>query len=214
MSFNRRDVLRVGLTSLAATSARFSVAKSSDPEGAHAPLTANLDRFAEAYLRARNAPGMTLVLADGQGAQHIAAYGLGDLEAGTPVKEGELFQIGSISKSFIALCLLQLHDEGKLDFHRPVTDYLPGFRVDMRFGPITPHHLLTHGSGLPGTAPVFPADPSLRHQAAHAPGAYFHYNNMAFELLGYLIWTLDGRQLPEALRARILEPLGMLETEP
>ncbi|MBS0419954.1 MAG: serine hydrolase [Proteobacteria bacterium] len=212
---NRRQVLQTGLTSLAATSAAFSIARSATgPADAYAPLTANLDRFAEQYLRARSAPGMTLVLADRQGARHVATYGLGDREAEAAVKASDLFQIGSISKSFMALCLLQLHDEGKLDLHKPITDYLPWFRVDMRFGPITSHHLLTHTSGLPGTASVFPSDPAVKHLAAHAPGAHFHYNNMAFELLGYLIWTLDGRELPQALRARILEPLGMVQTEP
>jgi len=214
MHLNRRDVLRASLTSLAAASAPFAVARSAPSASPYAALAPNLDQFAEQYLRSRSAPGMTLVLADRQGTQQVATYGLGDREAAQPVRESELFQIGSISKSFIALCLLQLHDEGKLDLHKPITDYLPWFRVDMRFGPITAHHLLTHSSGLPGIPSVFPADPAVRHLAAHVPGAHFHYNNMAFELLGHLVWTLDGRELPQALRARILEPLGMSQTEP
>jgi CubicO group peptidase (beta-lactamase class C family) len=214
MHLNRREIVCAGLTGLAAASATFSASSATTAAGPYASLVPNLDRFAEQYLRARNAPGMTVVLVDRQGTQHVATYGLGDREAAQPVRQNDLFQIGSISKSFIALCLLQLRDEGKLDLHKPITDYLPWFRVDMRFGPITTHHLLTHGSGLPGISSVFPADPTVRHLAAHAPGAHFHYNNMAFELLGHLVWTLDGRELPQALRARILEPLGMLQTEP
>lgn len=61
---------------------------------------------------------------------------------------------------------------------------------------------------------VFLSDPSQPHRAAHAPGDYFHYCNTGFELLGHLACRLDGRELPELLRARILEPLGMTRTEP
>src|SRR5262249_14734763 len=56
--------------------------------------------------------------------------------------------------------------------------------------------------------------PTDTHRAVHAPGEHFHYNNMAYETLGYLAETLDGRQLPEIIRARILQPLEMTATEP
>ena len=110
--------------------------------------------------------------------------------------------------------LLQLRDEGKLDVNRPIVDYLPWLRIDSKFAPITVHHLLTHSSGLPGAGDVFQADPELRHLAAYAPGEHFHYNNTMYDTLGILAWTLDGRELPELLRERILRPLGMTHSEP
>ena len=67
-------------------------------------------------------------------------------EARMTVKPDELFQIGSISKSFVGLCLMQLRDEGKLDVQRPIVEYLPWFRIESAFAPITVHHLLTHSS--------------------------------------------------------------------
>jgi CubicO group peptidase (beta-lactamase class C family) len=91
---------------------------------------------------------------------------------------------------------------------------VPWFRVQSSFAPITTHHLLTHTSGLPGAPEVFPSDPAHRHLAAYAPGEQFHYNNMAYSLLGYLAWTLDGRELPEIFRERIFKPLGMSQSEP
>ncbi len=130
------------------------------------------------------------------------------------MREDELFQIGSISKSFVALALLQLRDEGKLDLERPVTDYLPWLRIESKFGPITVHHLLTHTTGLPGAGDVFQSDPELAHLAAYAPGEHFHYNNAMYDTLGILAWTLDGRELPELLRERIFRPLGMNSSEP
>ncbi len=70
-------------------------------------------------MRDMNSPGMALVLADRDGVQRVVHYGFGDLEARQPAGEDTLFEIGSISKSFVALALLQLRDEGKLDLDRP-----------------------------------------------------------------------------------------------
>src|SRR5262249_16530800 len=130
------------------------------------------------------------------------------------INPDQLFQIGSISKSFVALCLLQLRDEGKFDLHKPVRDYLSWFRIESPYEPITTHHLLTHTSGRPGTPPVFLSDPAAKHRAAYAPGKQFHYNNMAFNLLGHLLMSLDAGALPEIYRKRIFDPLGMTATEP
>src|SRR5262249_43818261 len=68
--------------------------------------------------------------------------------------------------------------------------------------------------GLPGIPPVFLSDPAAKHRAAYAPGKQFHYNNMAFTLLGRLLMSLDGGSLPEIYRKRIFDPLGMTATEP
>ena len=98
-----------------------------------------------------NSPGMTLVLADRNGIRRTVNYGFGDLEHKTPVGAEQLFEIGSISKSFVALCLLQLHDEDKLDLHKPITDYLPWFRIESKFAPIAADYAGTYqeqnGSG-------------------------------------------------------------------
>ena len=165
-------------------------------------------------MRDMNSPGMTLVLADRDGVQRVTTYGFGDLDRQRKLNADELFQIGSITKSFLALVLLQLREEGKLDLNKPVVEYLPWFRIQSAFAPITTHHLLTHTSGLPGAPEPFPSDPAERHLAAYAPGEQFHYNNMAFTLLGLLAWTLDGRELPEIFRERIFKPLGMSQSEP
>jgi len=182
--------------------------------GPYADAFAQLDRFAEQYLRDMNAPGMTMVLADRDAVHRVVHYGFSDREARRAIGEQDLFQIGSISKSFIALVLLQLRDEGKLDLERPVVDYLPWLRIESKFAPITVHHLLTHSSGLPGAGDIFQSDPELAHLAAYAPGDHFHYNNAMYDTLGILAWTLDGRELPELLRERILGPLGMHASEP
>jgi D-alanyl-D-alanine carboxypeptidase len=214
---NRREFLGTSATAAVSSSKTFYSldaltrgAESGGYKSAHKPL----DNFVEQYMRAMNAPGMTLVLADRDGIQRVATYGFSDVETKSRVNPDQLFQIGSISKSFVALCLLQLHDEGKLDLHKPVLDYLSWFRIESPYEPITTHHLLTHTSGLPGTPPVFLSDPAAKHRAAYGPGKQFHYNNMAFTLLGHLLMSLDGGTLPEIYRKRIFDPLGMTTTEP
>lgn len=217
MTISRRHILQAGAAGaslIAMGRLRVSEAAERAASAAYADAWPVLDRFVEQYLREMNAPGMALVLADRDGVQRVAHYGFSNLESREPPTEDTLFEIGSISKSFVALALLQLHDEGKLDFNRPLVEYLPWLRVESRFAPVTTHHLLTHTTGLPGAGDVFQADPELRHLAAYAPGEHFHYNNAMYDVLGILAWTLDGRELPELLRERILRPLGMDRSEP
>jgi CubicO group peptidase (beta-lactamase class C family) len=215
MQLTRRDILQATLAGAAATAGGFWVKEGlASPSTKYGDVFAELDRFVEQFMRDMNSPGMTLVLVDREGVQRVATYGFGDLERQRKLNADDLFQIGSITKSFLALALLQLREEGKLDLNKPIVDYLPWFRIQSSFAPITTHHLLTHTSGLPGAPEVFPSDPAQRHLAAYAPGEQFHYNNMAFSLLGYLAWTLDGRELPDVFRERIFKPLGMSQSEP
>jgi CubicO group peptidase (beta-lactamase class C family) len=221
-SMTRRQFVGAGVQGVTiAAASRFlvldSLASPQDAQStgvAYRAVFGELDKFVEQYMRAMNSPGMTLVMADRDGVQRIATYGFSDAENKIAVRPDELFQIGSISKSFVANCLLQLRQEGKLDLLKPIAEYLPWFRIDSAFAPITAHHLLTHTSQLPGISSPFLSDPSQKHHAADAPGQYFHYNNMAFVVLGHLLWTLDGRPLPEVFRKRVFEPLGMTRTEP
>src|SRR5258706_6466951 len=213
---NRREFLSASAAAAVSTSGAFysieSLAQSGS--GAYKAIHKPLDRFVEQYMRGMNAPGMTLVLADRDGVQRVVTYGFTDLETHARVKPDELFEIGSISKSFVSLCLLQLRDEGKLDLQKPILDYLPWFRIESSYDRITIHHLLTHTSGLPGAPPVFLSDPAAKHRAAYGPGKLFHYNNMAFTLLGHLLMSLDHGTLSDIYRKRIFEPLGMTATEP
>jgi len=212
---NRREFLGAGVATGVAASRNFSALETfAESSATYKSIYKPLDQFVEQYLHAMNAPGLTLVLADRDGVQRVVTYGFSDFDQKIGVKPEHLFQIGSISKSFLAICLLQMRDEGKLDLHKPITSYLPWFRIDSAFEPITVHHLLTHSSGLPGIPPVFLSDPSLKHRAAYAPGKLFHYNNTAFEALGHLLMTLDGGLLPDIYRKRIFGPLGMNNSEP
>ena len=168
----------------------------------------HIDTMVERYMRDMNSPGMTLAIADRKGTIRLATYGMSDPDRKEPVRPDQLFHIGSITKSFVAIALLQLRDEGELDLHVPIARYLPWLRIEPR-DVITTHHLLSHSSGLPSWVPVFPSDPATRVAAGFAPGSHFHYCNMGYAVLGYLIEALDGRPYPDAIRARVFRPLGM-----
>ncbi len=212
---NRRQLLVLGAGIAAAgASAPAWVAegRTGDP-GPYARAFESLDRYVAQYLRDINAPGLTLALADAQGVRRIVSYGTDDAGRQTPVRTDQLFHIGSITKSFVALSLLQLWDEGKLDLARPISSYLPWLRFDSPFRPISVHDLMTHGAGLPD-GPLLPPDPAFRHTARNPPGDDFHYCNMGWEALGHLLAALDARAMGESIRARIFAPLGMTESEP
>jgi D-alanyl-D-alanine carboxypeptidase len=126
------------------------------------PVEKGLDDYIAVYMTAMNAPGMTLGLTDSSKAVRTGGYGFADVDKRIAVNERHLFQIGSITKSFVALVLLQMRDEGKLDLQTPVLDYLPQLPIEAHFGPITIHHLLTHTSGLPNNLGVFLGDADAR----------------------------------------------------
>ena len=146
--------------------------------------------------------------------------GLSRLDPPTPPHDDTQVMIGSITKSFTALLVMQLRDEGRLDLDDPLGTWLP----NTRHAGLTVRRLLSHTSGLQ-REPVgriwetldAPDANRLLHELEDAeqvlpPHLAFHYSNLAFALLGQVVERLDGRSWEDVLRARILEPLGMSRT--
>src|ERR1051326_6293265 len=102
-----------------------------------------IDELVRRNMQEDHTPGMALAITNREGLLHLSTYGLANRESREPVTAETLFGIGSIGKSFTAVATLELHDEGKLDFHAPLQSYLPWFTVKSTV-PITAHHLLTH----------------------------------------------------------------------
>jgi D-alanyl-D-alanine carboxypeptidase len=198
LKFQRRAFLALGASTFIARQSLFA-----------APDAGELDTFIARYMKAMNAPGMTLALARREGKARIATFGFSDVESREAVTPDHLFQVGSITKSFVALSCLQLHDEGKLDLERPILEYLPWLPIVAKQGTITPHHLLTHTSGLPNALGLLMSDPGARYIQAYRPGEHFHYCNLGYCILGHLIASIDRRPWAESVRRRIFEPIGM-----
>ncbi|HEY2860237.1 MAG TPA: serine hydrolase domain-containing protein, partial [Terracidiphilus sp.] len=180
---------------------------------ASTPLDEKFDGYVAAYMPAMNAPGLTFGLTDANETLRTASYGFANIDQRAPVTTDHLFQIGSITKSFVALVLMQLRDENKVEVNKPVLDYLPDLPVVTGFGPVTVHHLLTHTSGLPDNLGLFSADPAARLVQGFKPGEHFHYCNAGFDILGLLAAKFDGRPWRLCVAERIFKPLGMSQTK-
>lgn len=172
-----------------------------------------LDEYIARHMAEVGAPGMTLALADRNGLLRASEYGYADLKAGIKVSPQTLFEIGSISKSFVAIVVLQLAEEGKLDLNKPVTSYLPWLKIESKFSPFTTHHLLSHTSGLSGV-PLLLRAAGTTLGVSFEPGTNWVYSNVGYDLLGFLIEAGDKKPFADAMRQRVFNPLGMNSSSP
>ncbi|HUG30479.1 MAG TPA: serine hydrolase domain-containing protein, partial [Candidatus Limnocylindria bacterium] len=159
----------------------------------------------------------------------IHGRGLGTLRVGedaTPTPSS-IFRIASMTKSFTAATVLLLRDEGRLRLDDPIADYVPELaNVQLPTTdspPITIRHLLTMTAGFPTDDPWGDRQQGLDLgefskllagglSFAWAPGTRFEYSNTGYGILGRLITNVTGREYREAVRERILQPLGMHST--
>jgi CubicO group peptidase (beta-lactamase class C family) len=179
--------------------------------------SASLERirqFVESRREDLATPGLALAVTDRERYLGGVVDGLANVDAREPVAAHHRFQIGSISKGFTALAVLQQVEEGRIELDAPLTTYLPWFAVRSEFGPITVHHLLSHTSGLvSGTD--FTGDAasevwSLRDTVTgFPPGGRLLYSNVGYKALGLVLGSVTGRPWWEGVRDRVMEPIGM-----
>ena len=132
------------------------------------------------------------------------------------------YRIGSLTKTFIAVLVMRLRDEGRLDLADPVSKYLDAGPVLGRAAGATIAQLLSHTAGLPSETPgpwwerspgeLRPDLADVLGPPPHPAGRLFHYSNPGYALLGALVGQLRGVGFAEALRQEILDPLGMART--
>jgi len=175
---------------------------------------------AESVMQAKQIPGAALGL-HYRGQEATAGLGTTSIDNPLPVDESTLFQIGSITKTFTTLLLLQLVEAGNLDLDAPLRRYLPAFRVadEGASAEATPRHLLTHmadwvGDHFVDTGPGLDAIERYVASMAELPqltplGTHWSYNNASFCVAGRLVEVLTGQPWHLALRDRVLQPLGM-----
>jgi len=182
-------------------------------------LTEALNTLIEQRRRFDGTPGVVLAVTDRQALREVICCGWADVAAQRPVTPELLFEIGSITKSFTAIALLQLSERGLLDLHAPVSRYLPWFQVRSAFEPITLHHLMTHTAGIImgtdwSTEARYEVWALRETEAAAPPGTTFHYSNVGYKALGLVLETVLGQDYGEIVRERILQPLDMGASSP
>ena len=222
----RSAVLAAVALSVLAVPARAATARADTP-ALPAPDTAGLDGVLRTAV-AQGAPG-ALVRIDDNGTTYGVTRGVADRDTRQGIGTDDRFRIGSVTKSFSAVVLLQLADEHRLDLDAPVNHYVPELLPDDR---ITVRHVLSHRSGLYDYADDMFAQSvsgfeavrnkvftyqqlvalSLKKPRTNAPGAAYSYSNTNFVVAGLLIEKLTGHSVKTEYENRILKPLKLRDT--
>jgi CubicO group peptidase (beta-lactamase class C family) len=177
-----------------------------------------LDAFIEHQMQALSYPGLAIGVTDHQRLLFVGNYGWAHCEIRQPITPETLFQIGSISKSFTSIVLLQLQEQGFLSIDDSVKRYLPWFEIQSDFDPITLRHLMSHTAGIirgaDATQSAFTETWNLRDTRATAPpGEIFHYSNSGYKILGLVLQFILQQGMADIFTERILSPLGMNSTK-
>ena len=197
-----------------------------DQHGAASELQSLLDEGV-----AKGIPGISAAIATSDGVVWTGVAGLADLQTGVPVRPDMLFGIGSITKTFVAVVILQLAEEGRLDLGATAASLL-GPAVDRipNADKATIAQLLNHTGGVPSWEddPAWISDgrgatldvsriwgktetlPYIRgHEPLAAPGAAYSYANTNYTLLGMIIEKVTGEEAVDEIHRRILDKLGL-----
>ena len=211
-------VLRASLVVLAVLAT--SVPASAQPD--RASLVRKLDSLAGSGVLENRAAGIAAAVVRGNDTLLFKGYGKANVEWSIPMPVDAMFEIGSITKQFTAVAILQLRDEGKLSLDDEITKWLPDF--DMRGNKVTLRRLLDHTSGIKGITEMpefgilamnarFPRDSAYalikRYPFEFGTGEAQIYNNSAFWLLGLVVEKASGGTYEDYVEKKIFAPLGM-----
>lgn len=180
----------------------------------------DIDSFINQQLQDWQVPGLAVAVVKKGLVVFSKGYGYRDLELKLPVTEQTLFPIGSITKSFITTAMAMLVDEGKLEWDKPVRDYLPSFKLYDSYttNHITSRDLVTHRSGLPGHNLLWYSSDFTSEEIVHrirhikpnvAMRTSFQYNNLLYITAGYLAGKLFGDTWQRLIQHRIFNSLHM-----
>ena len=187
-----------------------------------------IDSMYRRHAEKNHFPGIAFgVVVDGQ-LIYTGSHGYTDIDKKIPVTSSSLFRIASMSKSFTAMAILKLRDEGKLDLDNPASKFLPelkNLKYPTADAPeITIRHLLTHGAGFPednpwGDRQLADTDKDLLEfigkqiSFSNPPGVEFEYSNLGFALLGKIVTKVSGKRYQDYIKENIWLPLGMKTSE-
>lgn len=183
-----------------------------------------LDAYLQSELQHAGIPGGALVVVSGDKIVHIKGYGISGPEGRLPAAD-TVFQIGSNSKSFTALAVMQLAEAGRLQLDAPVQRYLPWFRVadQQASTQITLRHLLnqtsgfSHREGQLDFADTYAGADAMERRVRRladarlisAPGQQWAYSNINFVVLGCVIEAVSGVSYATYMNEHVFRPLGM-----
>jgi CubicO group peptidase (beta-lactamase class C family)/D-alanyl-D-alanine dipeptidase len=224
----RRIAPLAALLLVAAPAAR---AADTPPAKPYADAVKRLDTFIQHEVDAKGLPALSVALVDDQAVVWARGYGFADPHEKTPATADTVYRVGSVSKLFTDLAVMQLVERGALDLDAPVTRVLPDFKPANPFDKqITLRQLMCHRAGLVREPPVGnyfdPDEPSLERtvkslnatELVYAPESRLKYSNAGLAVVGFVLEQTQGQAYPRYIYRTILDPLSMkhssLEPDP
>lgn len=192
-------------------------------QGLPEALEHHLDAFVSDRMRAWDTPGVSLVVVHEGVPAFSRGYGVADRETGRAMSDDTLVVMGSTTKAFTALAVMQLVERGLIDLDASVTRYLPWFTTpEGHEDRITVRHLMSHTAGYPWgglfTGRPYPAGLEdyvrwlARVRLSAEPGTRFGYSNDTFVILGLIVERVSGMPYEAYMQANVLGPLRMDRT--
>jgi len=188
----------------------------------YAEAVAELERIINHEMETKGIPSFSIALVDGEELVWAKTFGMSDYENNIPATNETIYKIGSVSKLFTDIAIMQLVEKGELDIDAPVTTYVPEFQPENPFGTeITLRQLMTHRSGLVREPPVGnyfdDEEPSLAETVASLnstklvfePEKQTKYSNAAIGVVGYVLEKLKNKPFAEYMSETLVQPLGM-----
>jgi CubicO group peptidase (beta-lactamase class C family)/D-alanyl-D-alanine dipeptidase len=192
------------------------------PESGYAALPGALEPFIQHELTQKGIPAISIALVDGQRVVWAHGYGFSQPRDSVRATANTVHRVGSVSKLFTDIAIMQLVEQGKLDLDAPVRTWLPDFAPRNSFGgSITLRHLMSHRSGLTREPPAgnyFDDSPTTLARTVeslnatdliHAPGTRTKYSNAGIATAGYVLERVQGESFYRYVKRAVLEPMGM-----
>jgi CubicO group peptidase (beta-lactamase class C family)/D-alanyl-D-alanine dipeptidase len=201
------------------------------PAPGYSEVAARLARFIEHEIADKGLPALSIALVDDQQTVWAAGFGQARPDQDLPASARTIYRVGSVSKLFTDLAVMQLVERGELDLDAPITDYIPEFALgdpispDVTAGrPPTLRQLMSHRAGIVREPPVGhyfdDTEPSLAETVGslngtpiiYEPGARVKYSNAGIATVGYVLERTQGRPFTDYVRDAVLVPLGMRQS--
>ncbi len=182
--------------------------------------TSEFEKIVESYQKEKNFSGTVLVANNGK-IDFISGNGLADRQSGAKISSNSKFKIASITKTFTAVLILKLYEQGKIDLNATIGKYFPEYK-GIGKDKITIHQLLTYSSGianeseksgmLPYKSPLTLDEFINKYCSGNLefePGSKSAYANTEYIILGKIIEKVTGKSFAKVLQKEILSPLKM-----
>ena len=193
------------------------------PAEPYKAAVAELETFIAHEVEDKKLPSLSIALVDDQQVVWAQGFGFQDGARKLPATAETVYRVGSVSKLFTDVAIMQLVEKGQLDLDTPVSNYVPDFKPLYKadYKAITLRMLMAHHSGLIREPPVGnyfdPTEPSLEKTIAsmngielvYAPNEREKYSNGAIALVGYTLQKTQGEKFESYVQKKVLDPLGM-----